>query len=270
MKRLGSTLAVLVAALAASTPRAARGQVGPVVVPVDQPAASPENLPAAPPPDSSPPAAVASPATAAVGDDDDEPGAPRAPAPAPRPLHFGDDGALVISGALSFGHLAYSSGSAASTSFSIEPAFDYFYEPNLSAGAAVLFRYSDSTSGIAISDQSVTYGVTGHVGSNVWLGRVASVWPLVSLGLWQDRHTFSGGAGGSISVDGTPFQLGSSTEITENAFFIEFFAPFLFHPASHFFVGIGPDAFWDVVHTANSISNKRTYIGVSSTVGGWF
>jgi hypothetical protein len=46
--------------------------------------------------------------------------------------------------------------------------------------------------------------------------------------------------------------------------------PFLFHLAQHFFVGIGPNAYVDVLHTVESRSNRRRFVGVLSTVGGWF
>jgi hypothetical protein len=47
-------------------------------------------------------------------------------------------------------------------------------------------------------------------------------------------------------------------------------APFLFHLARHFFVGIGPSGYVDLINTTNGASNKRRSLGVSSTVGGWF
>jgi hypothetical protein len=47
-------------------------------------------------------------------------------------------------------------------------------------------------------------------------------------------------------------------------------APFLFHVAPHFFVGIGPDAYVDVLHSVDNAHNLRRFVGVSSTVGGWF
>jgi hypothetical protein len=51
-------------------------------------------------------------------------------------------------------------------------------------------------------------------------------------------------------------------------------APVLFHPAPHFFVGLGPHLFHDLsraLRGADAVSNsKRTFFGISTTVGGWF
>jgi len=189
-----------------------------------------------------------------------------------RESRFGDEGTMAFSGALSasFGHLGYSSGGSSTTSVSIQPAFDYFSGPGFSEGITALFRYSDSTSGIDITDKILTFGVTVAAGGNLWLGDRVSFWPKLYLGVWQSRSTLSSPMGGSISVNGTPFPIGPATEITENAAFVEVYAPFLFHLARHFFVGFGPDGYADIVHSANSIDNRRLFVGASSTVGGWF
>ena len=179
---------------------------------------------------------------------------------------------MAFTGALSasFGRLGYSSGSSTSSSVSIQPAFDYFSGPGFSEGITALFRYTDSTSGIDITDKILTFGVTAAAGGNFWLGDRVSFWPKLSLGVWESRSTLSAPMGGSVSVNGTPFPLGPDTKITENAAFVQLFAPFLFHLARHFFVGFGPDAYADLVHSANSIDNRRLFVGASSTVGGWF
>jgi hypothetical protein len=153
----------------------------------------------------------------------------------------------------------------------VEPAFNYFLIPDFSVGASAFFGYSKSTSGIDISDSSVQYGVTGQIGSNVWLGSAVSLWPRFSLGVWQSRSTFSGGTGGYVSVDGSSVAVvPSGTEITENVMFVEFYVPVLIHPAPHFFVGIGPEAYTDLFHSASGLANKRSFFGLSSIVGGWF
>ena len=73
-----------------------------------------------------------------------------------------------------------------------------------------------------------------------------------------------------MNVDGTSVPIGPSTKFTEDVAFLDIQLPFLFHLAQHFFVGIGPHAFVDVLHTFESSSNRRRFVGVSSTVGGWF
>jgi hypothetical protein len=260
------------AALAGEPPPAGPNDLAQPTQPLDAPAAP---LPSAPPstqpgpPLVTPPPgtaeATAAPEEAAGPHSDTEPSAPRV-------RRFGDVGQMVLTGILSasFGYLGYSSGGSSSTSFSVQPAFDYFSSEGFSEGASVFFRYSDSTSGIGIRDRNVAFGATAQVGSNLWLGERVSFWPRLEIGVWQSRSTLNGGYGGSVSIDGAPVFLGPSTSVGENALFLEVFAPFLFHPASHFFVGFGPDGFVDVLHSAGSVNNRRRYLGASSTVGGWF
>jgi hypothetical protein len=285
MKHAGLLLSIAVAftALGAMSPRAAHGQAVPAPAAPPTPPPNPDIVPlepsspgaatvAPPPPAEAPAAAVAAPRSARAAGDGEEPGRPAVePHFGPEP-RFGDEGEIVLSGILdaSLGHLVYSSGNDSSTSFKVEPAFEYFVFPDFSVGVSAFFGYSNSTSGIDISDRNVQYGVTGKIGSNVWLGNAVSLWPRFSLGAWQSRSTFSGGNGGYISVDGGSVAVGSGTEVTENAMFVEVYAPVLIHPAQHFFVGIGPDGYIDLFHSASGLSNKRSFLGLSTTVGGWF
>jgi hypothetical protein len=48
------------------------------------------------------------------------------------------------------------------------------------------------------------------------------------------------------------------------------YLPFLIHPAPHFFLGIGPDAFIDIFHEFDSRDAKQFRFALSSVVGGWF
>jgi hypothetical protein len=264
---------IVTASLAGQTPPAlapAEPAGEPAVVPSPSLATvppSPAPTPASPPLAVTPPSAAASEPTPTA-----EPSsAPSDPLPKPE-ARFGDEGVMAFTGALSasFGHLGYSSGDSSTTSVSIQPAFDYFSSPNFSEGITALFRYSDSTSGIGITDTIITIGVTADVGGNLWLGDRVSFWPKLSFGVWQSRSTLSARMGGSISVNGTSFPVGPDTQITENVAFVQLYAPFLFHLARHFFVGFGPDGYVDIVHSANSIDNRRAFVGASSTVGGWF
>jgi hypothetical protein len=38
------------------------------------------------------------------------------------------------------------------------------------------------------------------------------------------------------------------------------FVPVLFHPARHFFLGIGPDFYEDLSHTVGDFANLRTFV----------
>jgi|GEM_PF-628313 len=263
-KHTALLLSIAVVFAGAMSPRAARGQVAP---PPPPPPSNPNFVPFEPAP---PGGATVAPSEMPprAESDGEEPARARFPTTEPR---FGDQGKIVLSGILdaSFGHLVYSAGNDASTSFRVEPAFEYFVLPDLSVGASAFFGYSDSTSGIALNDKNVQYGVTGKIGSNIWMGNIVSLWPRFALGVWQSRSTFSGSSG-YISIDGSSFPIGPGTEITENAMFIEVYAPVLLHPCPHFFVGIGPDGYLDLFHSASGLPNKRSFFGLSSTVGGWF
>jgi hypothetical protein len=52
------------------------------------------------------------------------------------------------------------------------------------------------------------------------------------------------------------------------------FAPFLFHPVTHFLVGFGPDIAQDLANThhfpnGEERENRATVWGASAIVGGW-
>jgi hypothetical protein len=183
---------------------------------------------------------------------------------------FGDQGEWVVSAGFSasLGHLGYSSTDSSSTSVSIRPGFDYFVDANISLGASAFVQYGDSKSGIDVETKTLSYGAYGHAGVNAPLGGIFSIWPVVELGVWRLHETIATpGPGYSISINGTRI---SGSDVTETVYIVELFAPLLIHPARHFFIGIGPDLYTDLSNKVAGFSNKRTYLGLSSTVGGWF
>ena len=192
-----------------------------------------------------------------------------APARAPR---FGDAGEIVFTGVLnaSIGRLGFDVGGSSSTTLSIEPAFDYFQTRDTSEGTSVFLRYSDAVSGIGTETKALSYGWNGQLGKNVWIGDRVSFWPKLALGIWQSRLTISTTSPGIVTtIGGLPIAVGPSTEVTENAVVLQLYAPFLLHVAQHFFIGFGPDVYVDVLHSVAGISNRRMFVGASSTVGGW-
>jgi len=201
----------------------------------------------------------------------------RGPKPPTTPLlpvqerRFGARGEIVVSGLLSgsLGHLGYSATGASSTSALVEPALDYFLVPNVSLGASVFAQYNHSTSGISTRSTSWGYGAYGRLGGNVALGETFSWRPVGSLGLWTEKTTLTApGPGYSSSLDG--LQVPANGTYTPTVVVIGLFAPLLVHLASHFFVGLGPDVYTDLSHDVGGLSNKRTFVGLSSIVGGWF
>ena len=231
----------------------------PVTVSAPQPVGSPVG----PPPPSSPRDDTARPAEPSIRSP------PNPPTTARREARFGEPGELVLSGTLSasFGHSGISSEGLSSNSFGIQPAFDYFVAPALSVGASAFFRYNSltSTASNTVGQKTVAYGLSGQIGLNLWLGERVSLWPKLSLSLSQNRFTLSPPATLPVGVE-----LVDPAPEVQNIVSLELYAPFLFHPARHFFVGFGPDAYVDLLNSFAGGSNRRMFYGAESTVGGWF
>ncbi|HEX3901372.1 MAG TPA: hypothetical protein VH853_00895 [Polyangia bacterium] len=220
-----------------------------------------------------PPLQPLAPAPSVVPPSTPELGGRIVPTPPPGEARFGDAGQFVFDSALSaeLGHLGFSAGGS-TTSLTIQPAFDYFGAPNLSVGVSALLRYIDNeppTSGgyVVLGTKDLTLGLSGAVGFNVWLGNRVSFWPRLSLGVSWTREKLS--SVGPTPSNGAPFEIVSPTE-TQTVVVVELLAPFLLHLTQHFFVGFGPDLYIDLHNTFDGASNKRTFIGAASTVGGWF
>jgi len=120
--------------------------------------------------------------------------------------------------------------SGAGTTVTIQPALDYFLGGGVSVGGVVGFTHSSST--------TVNFGA--RAGFNQ---------PLV------DKFTFWPTAGVYAS-----YLNGNNSSTTAAA---EVYAPFLFHPAQHFFVGVGPYLGYQF-H-----GGTFTEYGLDLVIGGW-
>jgi hypothetical protein len=163
---------------------------------------------------------------------------------------LGEKGQIAISGDF---ELAITSDSVedgdSSTNITIAPALDFFLARNLSVGGQVVFAQNDEELG-----DVQTFGAAARVGYVIGLGKI-SIWP--RGGLSFARSSFDT-AGDDLSV----------TRLTLNVY-----APVLFHPVDHFFLGLGPVFDVDLVADDNSDlfeASKITSIGVVSTIGGYF
>lgn len=198
---------------------------------------------------------------------DAAPPPPAAPAPAvggpPAPGAFGSQGQLVINTdiplhqtepSLFLVHESASMGGGSSTTFGIVPSLDYFLAPNVSVGGIVgIQRESASADGLGGTGTVTGIIVGARVGYNVVLTDAFSLWPRLSLSY---EHLSFSGSGVSASGYVIPLSI---------------FVPVLWHPAQHFFVGLGP------VFATNLISkvegndaSKTTDIGIQATLGGYF
>jgi hypothetical protein len=197
---------------------------------------------------------------------------PISPLSVHRDAEFGDAGEFAISGIFnaSFGHLGYSSSEASSTTLNVQPSLDYFVARNVFIGGSLFVQYTKATTGIAVASEGSSVGAYLRLGGNVPLGKAVSWRPAVSIGAWSQHSTLHAPYGAYASVGGTAVAVGGSSSVDEAVVVGEIFAPFLLHPARHFFLGFGPDLYVDLAHSINDASNLRTFLGASSTIGGWF
>lgn len=116
------------------------------------------------------------------------------------------------------------------TSIDIAPELDYFVVPGLSVGGAALFHW-DSGGGTSA-------GVVPQIGYDVTISDSWSFWPRLAVAL----------------IAGKP--ASASVEIS---------APFLVHPAQHFFFGFGP-----AVTIGFAGDSKVSFVSGTFLVGGYF
>jgi hypothetical protein len=286
---LGATsLAHAQGAPSSPTPPGSPAPVGPAPSPSPAPA-SPSTAPASPaaPADASVPASAthtAHPAeleptlhplvptgTHANVEQPPDPAAPPVSAyppslPAP-PDPFGTRGTIAITGAFTLG-TSYT-GSLESSDESefdlrVLPGLDYFVAENLSLGGALILDYQNRTYASGMKVTSTILGAEVGMGYNVAFSRLFSWWPNARIGFgWS--HTTSDLRellnGLSVPVD---------TSSDDHIIVARAYLPFLIHPAQHFFVGIGPDGFIDLVRGGDSNADQRFNIALTSMVGGWF
>jgi hypothetical protein len=158
--------------------------------------------------------------------------------------------------AASFQFATLTQNGGSGTSFVLSPAADYFVIPNLSLGAELLVGFlspahPNGTNGVT----DTVLGIAPRIGYNIPLSDNVSFWPKLFFG-----YT-------SIS--------GSNNSGGANSVVLGVFAPFLFHVAPHFFLGIGPNL-------STQLSNNRTQgnasigapeatvLGLQATFGGYF
>jgi len=159
---------------------------------------------------------------------------------------------------IGFQYYTLTNNNGSGTIFSIAPAADFFVIDNLSVGGQVLLGFGNySPPGPGQGATTTLWGIAPQVGYNLSLTDSISFWPKLFLAF----------AGSSTSNNG-----GSANSGT-----IGIFAPFLFHIATHFYAGIGPDFSTEIFANqtngnGTSVQNptKVTTFGAMGTFGGWF
>jgi hypothetical protein len=119
----------------------------------------------------------------------------------------------------------------------VQPSADTFIAPDLSVGGVVRFHTNGAFTDV---------GLGGRAGYAIPLGARASLW--LRGGVFFHRTSFSGG--------------GSSTETV-----LDLRAPFLFHIAPPFFVGVGPFVALPIQRSDDS--PKDATFGLMAIVGGY-
>lgn len=189
--------------------------------------------------------------TAAAQDSDAEgPASPRGPAvpdvraDSPSGV-FGGKGQLAVSSdaGLSLSNTSVSGADGSTTTLVLRPAIDYFVADYISVGGFLGLEYTSTGGG-----SSTTFSVGPRVGYNIPLSESFSLWPKVGFSF------------ASTSQDQDDVESESNTSLQLNLF-----APFMFHPVEHFFIGLGPA--FDLDLTGD---NKATTIAVRLALGGWF
>ena len=159
-------------------------------------------------------------------------GGPASPAAA----SFGAAGAWVIS------VQSFNAGSATPSFFfskqasggetvAVQPGLDYFIGNGISVGGVV---------GLIHSTGSTTVNFGARAGFNQGLNQHVSFWP-------------------TVGIDGSYTHNTGSTTTAE----LEVFAPFLYHVAPHFFLGVGPFLSYFVK------GGPDTQYGLDFVIGGW-
>jgi hypothetical protein len=166
----------------------------------------------------------------------------------------------------SFQFATVSKNGGSGTEFSVAPAADFFVIQNLSVGGNILFGvFNPAQSGSGPSTTATLFGIAPRVGYNIPLTDMISFWPKVYFSYTTVNLSSGGGSAGG------------------NATAIGLFAPIMFVPAPHFFLGIGPDFSTQLssnstfsgstggVSASGSTSNPTvTQVGIQATIGGWF
>jgi hypothetical protein len=164
----------------------------------------------------------------------------------------------------SFEYATVSDNGGSGTSFVVAPAADYFVISGLSLGANVIFGVLSPAHGNTGSGVSETlFGIAPRVGYALALTDTIAFWPKVYFGYLTLSVSSSGGNGVANPSSG------------ENATAIGIFAPFMFQPAPHFLLGIGPNFSTQLSNNQTSGGTstpqpKVTQVGVQATIGGWF
>jgi hypothetical protein len=195
--------------------------------------------------------------------------------PDPPSARFGSPGQFVVTGGsdVAVSSTSYSASQANGLAATFSPALQYFIVRDVSIGLDVGLSYSDDkgygADGSLVETKTTSIYAGPRIGVNIPLSRVVSFYPNFSLGFqWrkQDEQLISGL---SLSIAGSAVGYPSSSQLGP---YVDLYLPLLFHPTSHFFMGIGPGFYHDfgTVSGGPSVGGQRTTISAGFVVGGYW
>jgi opacity protein-like surface antigen len=188
---------------------------------------------------------------------------------------FGERGEFVATGSsvMAISWTWWEASDAWAYALTIAPALDLFVARNVSLGVGLQFGYVENdhygADGSLVETDSTTFSGAVRLGVNVPIATEVSWYPQLAVGFESLRSEERLESGRSRSVADSP--LGAS-ESRQDGPWIEFFAPLLFHPRPHFFVGLGPDIFHDfgAVRGGPNVGGQRTSLGIGVVMGTWW
>lgn len=158
---------------------------------------------------------------------------------------FGLEGQKAVSSdaGLSISNTSVSGVDGSTTTLLLRPAVDWFFADSISIGGFVGVEYTSTPGG---SSSAISVGP--RVGYNLPVSERLSIWPKLGFSL----------ANTTVSIDGI------DDDETNTSVQLNLFAPLMFHPVQHFFLGFGPALDVDLSGDA-----KATTIAARLTLGGW-
>lgn len=169
---------------------------------------------------------------------------------------FGDKGELAVSSdaGLSISSTSISGVSGSTTTLTLRPAVDYFVANEFSIGGFVGLDYTS-----AHGAHTTEFSIGPRVGYNLAFSDRFSFWPKIGF----SYSTTSASA--PLNVAGLPPGTDISRSTSGSSLALNIFAPVMFHPVQHFFLGFGPALDTDLTGDV-----KSTTVAGRLTIGGWF
>ncbi len=161
---------------------------------------------------------------------------------------FGTKGQKAVSSdaGISVSNTSISGVEGSTTTLILRPAVDWFFADSISLGGFAGVEYNSAPGG-----SSSVISIGPRLGYNLPVSDRLSIWPKLGFSL----------ANTTVNDDSA---VGDDEEESNTSVQLNLFAPLMFHPVQHFFLGFGPALDIDLSGDA-----KATTIAARLTLGGW-